>query len=89
MASKFDKLESMLRERMNSKRRNYEKLTELKEDILKFKMSKQLVWDKVTSSATTGKKSAYEDEVINLEELIAKADSVSKNELKKGKYMSE
>jgi DNA polymerase II small subunit/DNA polymerase delta subunit B len=61
MKQKYDRLTAYLKERVNEKRVNREKLADLKEDIAKFKLSKESIWDKVTLATTSSTKNSWED----------------------------
>jgi hypothetical protein len=54
------------------KRQNREKISDIKEDIIKFKLMKESTWDRVTSSMATSD-SSFHDEILIKEEMIAKA----------------
>lgn len=58
MSQKFERLQIYLRDRLSDKRKSRDKLAEINEDILKFKLNKQSVWDKVS---ITGHKGSWED----------------------------
>jgi hypothetical protein len=64
-------------------------VSEIKEDIIKFKMSKESIWDKLTLSSATAHKNTWEEECLALEDLIGKAEANVKSERKKGDYLSE
>ncbi len=57
---------------MARKRSNRDKLTELKEDILKLQMSKESSWDKVTETYQNSNKNSLEERCRMLEEFVAK-----------------
>lgn len=89
MQGKMDKLNQYLKDMLTSKRLNRQKLSDIREDIISFKLSKESLWDRVTSQATTGNKSGWQDECAVLEELIAKAESDVKAESKKAGYLQD
>lgn len=89
MSQKMDRLQIFLKEMLADKRSNREKLSDIKEDIIKFKMAKEAIWDRVTLTATTGNRGTWEDQCLVLEEMIAKAQSAAKAEQKKGTYLAE
>lgn len=53
MNQKLDRLNIYLKERLHEKRSNREKLTDLKEDIMKFKLSKEELWNKGASNMSS------------------------------------
>lgn len=61
MNQKQDRLNAYYKERMSEKRVNRDKLSDLKEDISKFKLSKESIWDKVTLSTSANIKNSWED----------------------------
>ena len=61
MKQKYERLTAYLKERVNEKRINREKVAQLKEDIAKFKLSKESIWDKVTLATTTAGKNGWEE----------------------------
>jgi hypothetical protein len=61
MKQKYDRLTAYLKERVSEKRVNREKLADIKEDIAKFKLSKESIWDKVTLATTSSTKNSWED----------------------------
>lgn len=89
MAQKHERLSAYLKDRTNDKRSNRQKLSEIKEDIVKFKLSKESVWDKASISTATAHKKAWEEECLALEDLIGKAEAGTKAERKKGDYLTE
>lgn len=93
MNQKLDRLNSYLKERLHEKRSNRDKLVDLKEDIMKFKINKEEVWNKGASHMSSVvnaniNKGAWEEEYFSLEEMISRAKSTVQAESKKGDYMS-
>lgn len=89
MAEKYQRLQAYFKDRLNDKRQNREKLTEIKEDIIKFKLSKEAIWDKVSLSTVLAQKNAREEEYLVLEDLISKAEASVRTERKKGEYLAD
>ena len=67
MSERFDKLQALYRDKANKKRSNRDKITELKQDIIKLKMNKELAWDKITDTYQNTNKNVLEDRVRGLE----------------------
>jgi hypothetical protein len=82
-------LQGYFKDRLNDKRQNREKLTDIKEDVIKFKLSKEAIWDKVSLSAVLAQKNAREEEYLALEDLIGKAEASVRTERKKGEYLAD
>ena len=61
MTQKQERLNAYYKDRISDKRVNRDKLTDLKEDISKFKLSKESIWDKVTLSTSANIKNGWED----------------------------
>lgn len=59
MSTKYDRLQTYLKDKINDKRLSREKLTEIKEDILKFKISKEAIWDKTTLATVSNHKNSW------------------------------
>lgn len=74
MNQKLDRLNIFLKERLHEKRSNRDKLSDIKEDILKYKMNKEEVWNKVGTNSGT-MKTSWMEECVGLEDLIAKSKS--------------
>lgn len=89
MAQKYERLNAYLKDRINEKRINRDKVAEIKEDIVKFKLSKESIWDKVTLSTVSSAKNGWEEQCLCLEETIGKAEAAVKAERKKGEYLTE
>ncbi len=89
MSQKYERLNAYLKDRISEKRVNREKVAQIKEDIIKFKLSKESVWDKATLSTVASKKNVWEEECLALEEMVAKAQASVKAERKKGDYLTE
>lgn len=94
MGQKLDRLNSFLKERLNEKRSNRDKLADLKEDIMKFKLNKEEIWNKGAINMTSVvnaniNKSAWDEEYFAMEEMISSSKSTIQAESKKGDYMSE
>lgn len=89
MAQKYDRLKAYLKDRISEKRVNREKIAEIKEDIVKFRLSKESIWDKVTLSTVSTAKNGWEEQCLSLEEIIGKAEAAVKAERKKGEYLTE
>ncbi len=50
MSERFEKMQALLKEKANRKRYNRDKLSELKQDIIKLKILKENAWDKITDT---------------------------------------
>jgi len=61
MNQKQERLTAYYKDRISEKRVNRDKLCDLKEDISKFKLSKESIWDKVTLSTSASIKNGWED----------------------------
>lgn len=72
MSHKYERLQNYLKDRLNDKRISRDKLVDIKEDIIKFKMSKESIWDRTTATTVSANKNAWEDECSALEEMISK-----------------
>ena len=60
MMQKYDRLNAYYKERVSEKRNNKNKLADIKEDIAKFKLSKEAIWDKVSLATSTSTKSRWD-----------------------------
>lgn len=87
MAQKHERLQAYLKDRLTDKRASREKLSEIKEDIIRFKLSREGVWDRVVLGTAAVHRNAWEDECLALEEAIGKAEAAVKAERKKGEYL--
>ena len=63
---KQERLNAYYKDRVNDKRINRDKLAEIKEDIAKFKLSKEAIWDKVALSTSASLKNNWEEQCIAL-----------------------
>lgn len=59
MNQKYERLGAYLKDRVNDKRNNRAKLAEIREDIIKFKLSKESIWDKISLATTSANKSRF------------------------------
>lgn len=60
MNQKYDRLQSYLKDKLNDKRINRNKLADIKEDIIKFKLSKESSWDKAILNSSIANKNVWE-----------------------------
>ena len=61
MNQKQERLNAYYKERMSEKRVSRDKLSDIKEDVSKFKLSKESIWDKVTLSTSATLQNGWED----------------------------
>jgi len=54
MTQKHERLQNYLRDRLADKRASRDKLSEIKEDIIRFKLSKEAIWDRTVLNASSG-----------------------------------
>lgn len=47
MSQRLDRLQILLKERLHEKRANREKLTDIKEDMMRYKMNKEDIWNRL------------------------------------------
>lgn len=47
MSQRLDRLQILLKERLHEKRANREKLTDIKEDMMRYKMNKEEIWNRL------------------------------------------
>lgn len=66
MSQKYDRLQNYLKDKLNDKRINRNKLADIKEDIIKFKLSKESAWDKATLNSSIANKNVWEEECLAL-----------------------
>jgi hypothetical protein len=66
MNQKYDRLQNYLKDKLNDKRINRNKLADIKEDIIKFKLSKESAWDKATLNSSIANKNVWEEECLAL-----------------------
>ena len=59
MSQKYERLQNYLKDRLNDKRISRDKLTDIKEDIIKFKLSRESVWDRTALSTAAANKNAW------------------------------
>lgn len=59
MNQKYDRLQCYLKDKLNDKRINRNKLADIKEDIIKFKLSKESAWDKATLNSSVANKNIW------------------------------
>jgi hypothetical protein len=88
MSQKYERLQNYLKERLNDKRVSRDKLVDIKEDIIKFKLNKEAFWDRAALNSSVNK-NAWEEECLLLEDAISKAEASVKSERKKGEYLAE
>jgi hypothetical protein len=88
MAQKHERLQNYLRDRLADKRASRDKLSEIKEDIIRFKLSKEAIWDRAALNASSSH-AHWEDECLALEDAIGKAEASVKAERRKGDYLGE
>lgn len=75
MSQKYERLQSYLKDRLNDKRISRDKLTDIKEDIIKFKLSRESIWDRTALSTAAANKNAWEEECLALEDAISKVEA--------------
>lgn len=59
MNQKYERLQSYLKDKLNDKRINRNKLADIKEDVIKFKLSKESAWDKATLNSSVANKNIW------------------------------
>jgi hypothetical protein len=74
MAQKHERLQNYLRDRLTDKRASRDKLAEIREDIIRFKLSREAVWDRAALTAASSR-GQWEDECLALEEAIGRAEA--------------
>lgn len=88
MSQKHERLQAYLKDRLGDKRASRDKLAEIKEDIIKFRLSKEQGWDRALNTVNAHR-NAWEEECLALEDAIGKAEAAVKAERKKGEYLGE
>jgi hypothetical protein len=73
MAQKHERLQNYLRDRLGDKRNSRDKLAEIREDIIKFRLSREAIWDRTALTTAAVNRNAWEDECLALEDAIGKA----------------
>ncbi len=61
MSDKLLRLESFYRQKISKKRSNRDKLTELKQDIIKLQMMKQSGWDRISDTYQNSNKNSLQE----------------------------
>lgn len=59
MSQKYERLQNYLKDRLSDKRISRDKLVDIKEDIIKFKLGKESVWDRTALNTAAANRGAW------------------------------